>query len=107
MTDSQKQSEIASRITRLSNIRSELAVANSNLRQSVKALAEVGRYYVPRVYKPYDRPPPPEKPSDWPSSETVASQEKSVAQLKSDADDVIAELKELGVDEGLFRINGT
>lgn len=107
MTDSQKQSEIADRITRLSKIRGELAVANSNLGKSTKALADVGLYYVPRVYSPHQVPrKQPEKPSEWPSSETVSSQEKQVTELKSEADSLITELKELGVDEGLFRING-
>ena len=104
MTDSQKQSEIVERIKRLSDLRGELAVASSKLNKMVRAVAEAGRHYAGYISKIPSRAP---KPSEWSSSEEVSSQEQVIVDLKREADVIIGELKDLGVDDGLFKINGT
>ena len=108
MNYSQKKVEVADRIEKLSQLRAELAVARSELNKDLQKVSLAGYYYRNEVPS-FSRPPrsfPTDKPENWPSSEDIASQENTVATFKSEADTILGELKDLGVDIDLFRING-
>ena len=109
MNDSQKKGEIADRIKRLSELREELAVTRSTLNKSLGEVAMAGRYYSEHL--PPSKVPEynavPVQPVTWPSSEDIASNEKIIAGFRREADTILAELKDLGVDSNLFKINGS
>ncbi len=104
MTDSDKESEIVVRITRLNDIRAELAIVRSAFNKNCYSLANAGRYYDAIVRdKNASRS---DKPDPWPSHDEVISIEGTIDTLKSEAETLISELRDLGIDGDLFKING-
>ena len=104
MSEDEKKSEIADRIARLSEIRSDLSVARSRLSAAYSHIVQAGVYYARLTKAP--SPKHPSKPDEWPSLGEIESADDQVKTLKGEAAKLIRELKELGIDENLFKING-
>ena len=108
MTASEKQTEIAIRIARLSKIREELAAARRKLQDGLHRLESaaqaINRDSVargPTWEGKYHNPGP------WPSKDEVEEMDRAITALKTEADRLIEELTSFGVDSGLFKINGS
>lgn len=107
MTGAEKQSEIAQRITRLSEIRSELAIAKSKWDNACKEMAEAGRYYGKIVAHRQIDPRTDKEPEAWPDPNELKAHSELISSLKADANSIIKELKDIdGIDADLFKING-
>ena len=113
MTDADKQFEIAERITRLNEIRSELAVSKSKWRNGCKELMEAGIYYAERSgqgqsqFSAQRRMMQVKEPEAWPDPDELKSYSEQMRSLKEGADFIIKELKDIGgIDADLFKING-
>ena len=102
MTDREKQYELGVRVARLSDIRSELTVSRKQRDVALKNLRLAGgdRQNV----DDYSRNPP--RDEEWPSPREIRDLEKTVSDLEGEARIIISELRNLGVDGGLFKLNG-
>ena len=96
MNDLEKQSEIGKRIAKLHEIKAELVVKRRFLSADRESLARAGRH---AHQWPMDS-------DEWPSRQELAAANEAVTTLQDEADALIEELGDLGVDESLFRING-
>ncbi len=103
MSEDEKQTEIAKRITKLNDIRAELTVAKSTWREAREGMIEAGQYYRSTM-DPSDLKTRP-GPHPWPSTEDLQSVEDKMSRLIGDATVLIEELKGLGIDGDLFKIN--
>ena len=100
MTETQKQSEIALRITRLNDIRSDLTVAKSKWRKQCGALKEAGLHA--------DHIGPESSfNNSWPTPEAFYKTVSEIKSIRKEADTLISELRDLGIDADLFKINGS
>ena len=63
-----------------------------------------GRHYSSRISTGVSTGPT--EPLSWPSSDQVHSKEERIAQFREEADRIIGELKDLGIDGDIFTING-
>ena len=113
MTDTDKQSEIARRITRLNEIRSELTVAKSRWRNGCKDLIDAAIYYGeisgqgPSQFDTPRRMRNRNEPEAWPGPDELKGYSEKMSSLKDDANLIIKELKDIGgIDADLFKING-
>ena len=105
MTNAQKDAEIAKRIKQLNDLRGELVVLRSERSTGIKQVCNAAGFYSNHqdntclpYYRSYGGP--------WPSSKAIDSCEQSIRQLKTQAKAILEELKGLGVDEELFKLNG-
>ena len=101
MTPAEKQSEVMQRLERLSKIREELSVLKSNHRKQLEEVVAAGKYIDNRFVDIFG-----DISERWPSSIEVVTTRKSMSELRDEADQLIGELRDLGVDEGLLTING-
>ena len=107
MTATEKQNEIAVRITRLSDLRAEIAAARSKLQDGLYRL-ESAAQAINRdsVAKGPSWEGKHRNPEPWPSKAEVEEMNKAMVALKSEASHIIQDLTDLGVDSNLFKING-
>ena len=106
MTVEKKQSEIAVRITRLSEIRADLMIARRRHEDGLTALAAAGKAVNIRATD--------QKPSwtvdgtiqAWPTKVEVDENIAAIEVLKNEAGAILEELKDLDVDSALFKLNG-
>ncbi len=107
MTATEKQNEIAVHITRLSDLRAEIAAARRKLQNGLNRLLSAAQAInhdsVTRGPSWADQH---RNPEPWPSKAEVEEMDKELAGLKSEADHIIQDLTDLGVDSNLFKING-
>ncbi len=75
MTDSDKESEIVARITRLNDIRAELAIARAAFKKSCLRLSNTGRYYGTFIRNTGESRSV--KPESWPSYDEVIDIEET------------------------------
>lgn len=109
MTDGQKRNEIAVRIARLSEIRADLVVARSSLAEGLRHLAagayEAGSNSAGELrWRPEAMTNRNVQP--WPTKDELDERSASIDRLKREADVVLRELADLGVDSALFKLNG-
>lgn len=100
MTENEKQFELVRRLNRLNDIRAELAVANSKLQDMKIKVTNAGRHFSLTSDGGSSRQ------DTWPSSDLVHSQEDVIARLRSEADSLIGELRDMGISGDIFTING-
>ena len=107
MTESEKQTEIAARITRLNEIRADLVVARSRLQRGLRRLAEAA--YLSGAtsggelrWRPGEMGNQPVEP--WPSKDELDDVAAKIGTLEGEADALTRELAGLGLDAGLFRL---
>ena len=98
MTDSMKQNETMSRLRRLSEIRAELAIRKSALRDQLRLVVVAGKCCEQESLS--------DATEEWPSSKEVREIGSLISKLREEADVMIGELKDLGVDPELLTING-
>ena len=107
MTATEKQAEIVTRLDRLSDLRGKRAVARSNLRKKVALVADASkRFEAIRQTTKTDLSPDYLDESPWPSSEELRADAVVVTNLRNEADQLISELRDLGIDGDLLTING-
>ncbi len=106
MTDTKKQSEITDRLKRLSEIREELTVAKSKRSKDLRKIALAGRFFSRHLPQESRGVRDPGEPVSWPSSDEVNVLQKEIDEFKHEADEILSELKALGIDSELFKING-
>ena len=105
MTAAEKQSEVMRRLNRLGEIRGELSVRKSNLREHLIRVAAAGKK-ADNILKLVSKPVFDTGVDRWPSFEEVLETVSSMSELRNEADQLIGELRDLGVDDGLLAING-
>lgn len=105
MTDERKGREINSRVRRLSDIRAELAVAKAELRSLLAKLRAAGQAVSGSVDVPLSWQPSGQL-KDWPTKVEIEQAVLAVSVLRNEADTLIQELSALGLDPGLFKLNG-
>ena len=109
MTDGEKRNEIAARIARLSEIRADLVVARSSLQEGMRRLVS-GAYATGGTAggEPRWRPETMrnQKVEPWPTKDELDECSARIGHLKGQADVVLRELADLGVDSALFKLNG-
>ena len=99
MTNDQKGNEIGSRTLRLSSIRSELAVFRKKRDDALASLRRAGQQvddYLLRHANDYE----------WPTPAEVRALIARVIESEQEARKIISELRDLGADAGLFKLNG-
>lgn len=97
MSAEQKNSEIGSRIVRLGEIRGERAVSRAKLDGFRKAISAAKESFSNEESATLS----------WPNPQDVNTEKSRIASLNSEAETIILELKDLGVDSSLLRINGS
>ena len=105
MTAAEKQSEVMRRLERLGAIRGEVSVRKSNLREHLLRVAAAGKK-ADNILKLLSEPVFDPGRDRWPTFEEVSETVSSMSELRNEADQLIAELRDLGVDGGLLTING-
>ena len=107
MTASEKQAEIVTRLDRLGDLRAELSVTRSNLRKKVALVADASkRFEAIRQSTRTDLSPDYLDEGPWPSSKELRVDAVVVTKLRNEADQLISELRDLGIDGDLLTING-
>ena len=108
MTDSEKQREVADRVAKLNDLRSELTVANAKLRNGLLALSEACRHVevspAPRGVR--WKQPLSSQLEPWPTKAEVEELRSTIERLRGDAGNILKELSRLGLDPALFKLNG-
>ena len=99
MTAEKKAQEIGTRVIRLSDLRGELAVARKRRDDAIALLRHAGQY-APNYL---DKPP---EDDEWLSPADLRDRIKAVMAIEKEARQNISELRELGADADLFRLNG-
>ena len=99
MTNKEKGQEIGDRTIRLSVIRGELAVSRKKRDDALANLRLAGQ----NVDQYNNNPPHDEQ---WLSPTEIRDLIFNVTKLEKEAREIISELRELGADENLFRLNG-
>ncbi len=100
MTSEEKQAEVMRRLDRLGAIRGELSVLKSSKQKQLKEVVDAAKQITrnPSIFG--------KNAMHWPSSTEVYKTITAISEIREEADQLIGELKDLGVDEGLLTING-
>lgn len=91
------ETKIAGNLSRLTEIRKELALVKAQRRTQCKQLEDAGMRA--------GADPDPNR--EWPSPQDVQRAWRAIKTLQEEADTLIHELKELGIEPELFRLNGS
>ena len=99
MTAEKKAQEIGMRVSRLSELRGELAIARKSRDEAIANLRYAGK----QAYDYIKKPP---EGDEWLSPADFRDRITGVVNLENEARKTISELRELGADADLFKLNG-
>lgn len=93
------ENEVAAgkRVSKLSKIRKQLVILKSDRERMLEQLEIAAK-------RLREKPTPPL--ITWPSSEEYRLVQSKIRKLQKEADVIIKELRELGIDADLFKLNG-